>query len=93
LSAGLGRARRPGLLLMQVSMESILRLKSPELDLNLRAAETAVNTAALNTEAKAQAAEVGLKPPRRRRAEQRARAGTESNRGVSEGAMIQRPNV
>jgi hypothetical protein len=69
LSAGLGRARRPGLLWMKASMERILRLNLPELDSDLRGAEAAVNTAALNAEAKVQATAVRRKPPRRRRAE------------------------
>jgi hypothetical protein len=74
-------------------MERILRLNLPELDLDLHAAEASVKTAALNTEAKLQAAKAGLKPPRRRRAEQPAIAGTDVERGVSDEAMIQRPNV
>ena len=74
-------------------MKLILRLDMPELDSDLPTAAVAAKTAVLNTEAKVQAAEVELKPPRRRRAEQPAEAGTDSDRGVSDGAMIQRPNV
>jgi hypothetical protein len=74
-------------------MERILRLNLPELDSDLRGAKAAVNIAPLNAEAKLQAAEVGLKPPRRRRTEQPAKAGTKCSRGVLDGAMIQRPNV
>jgi hypothetical protein len=47
----------------------------------------------MSAEAKVQAAEVGLKPPKRRRAEQPAKAGTDGEGGVSDEAMIQRPNV
>jgi hypothetical protein len=93
LSAGLGRARRPGLLRMKASMGPILRLNLPELDSDLRAVEITVKAAALNAEAKVQAIAVEVKPPRRRRAEQPAKAGTFRNRGVSDEAMIQRPNV
>jgi hypothetical protein len=73
---------------MRATMAPILRLNMPELDSDLRAAEAAVKSTALNAEAKVQATAVGRKPPRRRRAEQPARAGTEGNRGVSNGVMI-----
>jgi hypothetical protein len=78
---------------MRASMAPILRLNLAELDSDLRAAEAAMNIAPLSAEAKVRAAEVGLEPPRRRRAEQPARAGTCRDRGVLDGAMIQRPNV
>jgi hypothetical protein len=64
---------------MKASMAPILRLNLPELDLDLRAAEAALKAAALSAEAKVQATAVGLKPPRRRRTEQPAIAGTESD--------------
>ena len=78
LSAGLGRARCPGLLRMKASMARILRLDSPELDSDLPESEVVLNSMPLKAEAKVQAAKAGLKPPRRRRAEQRAKAGTDS---------------
>jgi hypothetical protein len=78
---------------MRASMAPILRLNLLELDSDLRAVEIAVKAGALNAEAKVQATAVGLKPPRRRRTEQPAKASTDGKRGVSDGAMIQRPNV
>jgi hypothetical protein len=74
-------------------MAPILRLNLPELDSDSLSAEAAVKAGTLRAEAKVPAAGAGLKPPRRRRAEQPAKAGTCRNRGVSDGAMIQRPNV
>jgi hypothetical protein len=71
----------------------ILARDVPQLDLDLNGAEVAANSTAVDAEAKAQATEVGLKPPRRRRAEQPAKAGTNRDRGELDGAMNQRPNV
>jgi hypothetical protein len=69
---------------MKASMERILRVNSPELDSDLHESEVVLNSMSLNAEAKVQAAKVRLKPPRRRRTEQPAKAGTCRNRGVSD---------
>ena len=66
---------------------------APKLESDLQSAAVGADRTAMNAEAKVQPAEVGVEPPIRRRAEQPAKAGTERNRGVSDEAMIQRPNV
>jgi hypothetical protein len=75
------------------SMGRILARNVPQLDLDLNGIAAALDSTALDAEAKAQATVVGLKPPRCRRAEQPARAGTDRDRGELDGAMNQRPNV
>jgi hypothetical protein len=74
-------------------MGRILARNVPQLDLDLNGIAAAVDSAALDAEAKVQATAVGLNPPRRRRAEQPAKAGTDHGRGEVDGAMNQRPNV
>jgi hypothetical protein len=53
-------------------MGRILRLNLPELDWDLHESEAALTGNSMVAEAKVPAAEAGLKPPRRRRAEQPA---------------------
>ena len=76
MKEGLGREERKIWLRVRASMRRILRLCEQALYWDMRVAETTAESGETRDEAKMDAAEVVMKQPDSRRAEQPAKAGT-----------------